>query len=134
MLTEHREDVVDLHELLDRIRAMLVQGLVAGKRVDAELEDVVLEGHKATSLALVFSELLGNALEHGGDRITITLTESGETVTMTVADDGTGFGDASDGTGMSIVRALVRDELRGTIEIVDDGGLVATVRFPAALS
>ena len=34
-LTEHREDVVDLAELLDRLRAMLVQGLVSGKTVSA---------------------------------------------------------------------------------------------------
>ena len=31
VLTEHREDDVDLGELVDRLRAMLVQGLVAGK-------------------------------------------------------------------------------------------------------
>ena len=134
VLTEHREDVVDLHELLDRIRAMLVQGLVAGKRVEAELADVVLEGHKATSLALVFSELLGNALEHGGDNITVTLAEAGDDVLMTVADDGAGLGNAIEGTGMSIVKALVRDELRGTLEIAERDGLVATVRFPSSLS
>jgi two-component sensor histidine kinase len=131
VLTEHREDVVDLHELLDRIRAMLVQGLVAGKSVEADLQDVALEGHKATSLALVFSELLGNALEHGGDNITVTLAEAAGEVTMTVADDGAGIGETVDGTGMSIVRALVRDELRGTIDTADRGGFVATVRFPS---
>ena len=37
----------------------------------------------------------------------------------TVADDGDGYGDAVDGTGMSIVRALVRDELGGTLELED---------------
>ena len=67
-LTEHREDVVDLAELVDRLRAMLVQGLVAGKEVTAELAPVELAGHRATALALVFSELLSNALEHGGAR------------------------------------------------------------------
>ena len=101
-----------LDRLLDRLRAMLVQGLVSGKRVEAELADVVLEGQKATSLALVFSELLGNALEHGGDQITVTLAEHDNDVTMTVADNGPGLGEASDGTGMSIVKALVRDELK----------------------
>lgn len=132
VLTEHREDVVDLHELLDRIRAMLVQGLVAGKHVESSLADVVLEGHKATSLALVFSELLGNALEHGGDEIVVTLAADGPDVTLVVADNGRGLGDAPDGTGMSIVRALVRDELRGSLATVDDRGLVVTVRFPAS--
>src|SRR5215212_8237207 len=58
VLTEHREDDVDLGELIDRLRAMLVQGLVSGKQVEAELESVSLAGGRATALALVFSELL----------------------------------------------------------------------------
>jgi two-component sensor histidine kinase len=39
--------------------------------------------------------------------------------------------DASDGTGLSIVRALVRDELGGALSLTDGGGLRAEVRFPA---
>src|SRR3989440_10315396 len=63
VLTEHREDTVDLAELLERLRATLVQGLVSGTEVTAELEEIELAGQRATALALVFSELLGNALE-----------------------------------------------------------------------
>jgi two-component sensor histidine kinase/putative methionine-R-sulfoxide reductase with GAF domain len=131
VLTEHREDVVDLHELVDRLRAMLVQGLGAGKQVTAELEDVELAGQRATALALVCSELLGNALEHGGDGISITLRERGDDVVLAIADDGAGMRGARDGTGLSIVRALVRDELGGTLELRDADGLHAAVTFPA---
>jgi len=130
-LTEHREDEVDLHELIDRLRAMLVQGLVQGRDVTSELAHVSLAGQRATALALVFSELLGNALEHGGGRISITLREAEADVVLAVADDGVGMQDASDGTGLSIVRALVRDELGGTLGFSDRGGLHAEVRFPA---
>src|SRR5438445_9193975 len=66
VLTERHEDDVELGELLDRLRAMLVQGLAADKHVHAELEPVSLAGSRATALALVSSELLQNALEHGG--------------------------------------------------------------------
>ena len=79
VLTEHREDVVELAELVDRLRAMLVQGLVAEKEVSAELAPVELAGQRATALALVFSELLSNALEHGGGHISITLRRTGTT-------------------------------------------------------
>ena len=130
-LTEHREDVVDLAELIDRLRAMLVQGLVAGKRVTAELTAVELAGQRATALALVFSELLSNALEHGGDNVSIVLERDGEDAVLVVADDGAGVGDSTDGTGISIVRALVRDELGGTLQLADTDGLRAEVRFPA---
>src|SRR5438093_557919 len=77
VLTEHREDAVDLAELLERLRATLVQGLVAGKQVTASLETVELAGQRATALALVFSELLGNALEHGGRHVSIELSRRG---------------------------------------------------------
>src|SRR4029453_11540702 len=100
-LTEHREDVVDLAELLDRLRATLVQGLVAGKKVTAELTPVELAGQRATALALVFSELLSNALEHGGENVSISLARDGAEVALVVADDGRGTGGAGGGTGMS---------------------------------
>ena len=96
----------------------------------ADLQDVELAGQRATSLALVFSELLGNALEHGGRHVAITLALEGDGALLVVADDGAGIGGAADGTGMSIVRALVRDELGGELRLADDGGLRAEVRFP----
>ncbi|HSF60709.1 MAG TPA: GAF domain-containing protein [Gaiellaceae bacterium] len=130
VLTEHREDDVDLGELVDRLRAMLVQGLVAGKDVVSELEPVSLAGQQATALALVFTELFQNALEHGGEHVSITLAQLNGDVVLTIADDGRGLAQDGDGTGLSIVRALVRDELRGTFELVSGGGTRARVVFP----
>jgi two-component sensor histidine kinase/putative methionine-R-sulfoxide reductase with GAF domain len=132
VLTEHREDDVDLAELIERLRAMLVQGLVEGKAVEAELEPVSLAGNRATALALVFSELFQNALEHGGATVRIELTQRNGDVSLAIADDGAGLArSADDGTGLSIVRALVRDELRGTLKLTSDAGLRAEVVFPA---
>jgi len=130
VLTDHREDAVDLAELLERLRAMLVQGLVSGKQVVAELEGIELAGQRATALALVFSELLGNALEHGGKQVSIELTRRGGDVVLAVSDDGVGLNGAVDGTGLSIVRALVRDELGGALSLREEGGVRAEVVFP----
>jgi two-component sensor histidine kinase/putative methionine-R-sulfoxide reductase with GAF domain len=132
VLTDRRDDDVELADLLGRLRAMLVQGLGARKQVETELEEVSLAGNRATALALVFSELFQNALEHGGDSVRIELAQRNGDVVLAIADDGGGIGDGGDdGTGLSIVRALVRDELRGTLELVDDPGLRAEVVFPA---
>jgi two-component sensor histidine kinase/putative methionine-R-sulfoxide reductase with GAF domain len=131
VLTEHREDDVDLAELVDRLRAMLVQGLVAGKDVSAELSPVSLGGQQATALALVFTELFQNALEHGGAHVSIALGRRDGEVALAIADDGDGMQGDGDGTGLSIVRALVRDELRGTLVLRDEAGLRAEVVFPA---
>jgi len=122
---------VDVGELVDRLRAMLVQGLVAGKDVTADLVSVSLAGQQATALALVFTELFQNALEHGGAHVSIELAQRDGEVMLTIADDGDGIHGEGSGTGLSIVRALVRDELRGTIHFRDEGGLRAEVVFPA---
>jgi two-component sensor histidine kinase/putative methionine-R-sulfoxide reductase with GAF domain len=131
VLTERRDESVDLGDLLERLRAMLVQGLGGGKEVSAALAPVTLEGARATALALVFSELLQNALEHGGTSVRIELAERNGDVVLAIADDGGGIDGASQGTGLSIVQALVRDELGGTLSLADDGGLRAEVVFPA---
>jgi two-component sensor histidine kinase len=51
---------------------------------------------------------------------------------LAISDEGPGIdAGAADGTGLSIVRALVRDELRGTLALTGEGGTRAEVRFPA---
>jgi two-component sensor histidine kinase/putative methionine-R-sulfoxide reductase with GAF domain len=132
LLTERRDEEVDLADLIGRLRAMLVQGVGGGKEVESALEPVELPGARATALALVFAELLQNALEHGGQKIRVELTRRDGDVLLAITDDGAGVpGDAPAGTGLSIVRALVRDELRGTLELSAERGTRAEVVFPA---
>jgi two-component system, sensor histidine kinase PdtaS len=131
VLTEQREEVVELRELLERLRAMLVQGLAVGKEVHADLESVSIAGNRATALALVFSELLQNALEHGGDSVRIGLVQHNGQVVLSIADDGKGIPADAGGTGLSIVQALVRDELQGRLELRSGEGTRAEVVFPA---
>jgi two-component system, sensor histidine kinase PdtaS len=132
LLTERRDEDVELADLIDRLRAMLVQGVGGGKDVTAELEPVSLPGSRATALALVFAELLQNALEHGGDRVRVELARRNGDVVLAIADNGDGVPDEiAGGTGLSIVRALVRDELRGTLDLSSADGTRAEVVFPA---
>ena len=133
LLTERRDEEVDIADLIGRLRAMLVQGVGGGKEVTAELEPVELPGARATALALVFAELLQNALEHGGNRVRVELHRRDGDVELAIADDGTGGVDQGRaGTGLSIVSALVRDELRGALDLRSDGeGTRAAVVFPA---
>jgi two-component system, sensor histidine kinase PdtaS len=131
VLTEQRDEHVELAELLDRLRSMLVQGLGAAKRVESDLEQVSLAGDRATALALVFSELLQNALEHGGNVVRVELAQRNGDVVLAIADDGEGLGEPTSGTGLSIVRALVHDELKGELSFRNEGGLRAEVVFPA---
>jgi two-component sensor histidine kinase len=127
-LTEQREEDVELSELIDRLRAMLVQGLGGGRDVQARLEPVSLAGTRATALALVFSELLQNALEHGAGTVRIELARRDGDIVLAIADEGAGADGEAAGTGLSIVRALVADELQGSFALA---GARAEVVFPA---
>ena len=60
----------------------------------------------------------------------VELARRGEEVVLAIADDGSGVGANTAGTGLSIVQALVRDELRGRLVLSSAGGTRAEVVFP----
>jgi two-component sensor histidine kinase len=59
--------------------------------------------------------------------VRIELSRRNGDVMLAIADEGEGAGDAGAGTGLSIVRALVRDELQGQFAL---RGSRAEVVFP----
>jgi two-component sensor histidine kinase len=78
----------------------------------------------ATALALILTELVTNAVEHGlrgrAGTVEIRAERSGAHLRTVVADDGVGLdpeaGGPLSGLGTQIVETLVRNELRGRIE------------------
>jgi two-component sensor histidine kinase len=130
VLTKRQDDDVELAELIEHLRVTIVQGLGSSKRVSTRLEQISLAGSQATALALVFTELLQNAIEHGGDNIAIELSSGNDAVALTIADDGPGISGEGEGIGLEIVRALVRDELHGQLELRNESGLRAELSFP----
>ena len=80
----------------------------------------------ATPLALVVTELIHNAIEHGleksGDYLRVEISHSDSHCTITVADNGAGLPEdfsivSSSNLGLQIVRTLTENELKGTIAI-----------------
>jgi two-component sensor histidine kinase len=64
--------------------------------------------------------------------VRVELARRNGDVVLAIADDGDGFREeAATGTGLSIVHALVRDELRGTLDVQSGPGTRAEVVFPA---
>jgi two-component sensor histidine kinase len=80
-----------------------------------------------TPLSVVMTELLQNAVDHGGfsaggGSVVVRLSTDGSTLAIDVVDDGRGIPpdfdlSAATGLGLSIVRTLVTTELAGTIEM-----------------
>ncbi|MEY4417796.1 MAG: hypothetical protein RIQ88_234 [Actinomycetota bacterium] len=92
----------------------------------------------ATPLAVVLTELVTNAYEHGlankVGHLTVTAKRSESKLTITVADDGVGF-DADlplTGLGTQLVKTLVESELRGKIEFRSEktGGTTVQLELP----
>ncbi len=100
-----------------------------------------LEPRIATPLALVITELIHNALEHGlaeeGLALGIHVSSIGSELSVTISDDGVGFPEGFDistspNLGLQIVRTLTENELRGTLSLVtDEQETRAVLTFPS---
>jgi two-component sensor histidine kinase len=94
----------------------------------------------ATPLALVITELIYNALEHGleeeGTELTIAIQRDGESAHVTIIDDGVGLPAGFDlaessNLGLQIVRTLTENELRGTLSLISNADETrAELKFP----
>jgi two-component sensor histidine kinase len=88
-----------------------------------------LEPRIATPLALVITELIHNALEHGlaeeGSALGIHVKVEPQEITVIISDDGVGFPIGFDiatspNLGLQIVRTLTENELRGSLTLITD--------------
>ena len=136
-LTEESGSGISSAVLLEKLRRNL-QGLVPeGKVISLQVEgdDLQLSPDCATSVSLVVSELITNALEHafpGRDRgrVVVRVFRGRLCSTVSVEDDGVGFRpeDVRRGSlGMGIVRATVEGKLHGQLRV--DTGPRGTAAF-----
>jgi len=133
-LSQGLGETVDFDEVVDRTISLAVEiaGSPAPVAVHREGAFGELEAENATPLALVLTELVTNAVEHGlaagGGTVTIVADRRGTALRIVVRDDGVGlpptFQAGRDGLGTQIVQALVGGEMRGRITWVSppDGG------------
>jgi two-component sensor histidine kinase len=139
---------VDLGEIVRQLVRMVGEGIISDDMpvrlvVDGDPGEVRAE--VATPMAVVLTELLQNAVEHGyprerlgagGEepRVTVSMANDGTQLLVRVVDNGVGLpaGFEVDGPtlGLTIVRALVTTDLGGTIEMHSAGGTVVEIRVP----
>ena len=125
---EHRP--INIRDVCQRVATQVVQvGTGPDQVIDVRVEgpSIRLPAGQATPTAMVVNELVLNALEHGVSqqkegRITIKLTDLGDSVRIVVEDDGMGVPpdfdpEQSDSLGLQIVHTLVTDDLKGNLEI-----------------
>ena len=146
-LSQAVEESVEFDDIADRLGAMVTEVSAHSDRVRVKRDGSfgVLPSASATALAMVLTELLQNAVEHGypesADRragdIRLGVRRLVGRLRVTVDDDGVGLPegftlDGSTNLGLSIVRTLIESELGGQLELgpAPSGGTRATVDVP----
>jgi two-component sensor histidine kinase len=145
-LSNQDSTVINIKDVSNRILNLTRQELVRPDRnIRFELEGppIYLPARQATACALVNNELLQNAVEHGFEEqslghVRLTLQDEGDQVVVRIRDDGSGLPDdfsidTSPNLGLQIVRTLVKEDLKGTIEMRNGDGAEAIITFPKAI-
>ena len=131
---------VAFDEVFDRIvhNAIELSSRPIDIRIEGRFEE--FDSQVATPLALVVTELIHNAIEHGleksGDYLRVHVLRTENSCTITVADNGAGLPSdfsivSSSNLGLQIVRTLTENELKGSISITRVGDETqAVLAFP----
>jgi two-component sensor histidine kinase len=134
-LSQAFDESVDFDDVADRLRVMVTDVHSGGPPVASVREGSfgTLPAAVATPLAMVLTELLQNAVQHGyadgreTGRIVLAARRIVGRLHVTVDDDGSGLPpgfdlDGSVNLGLSIVRTLVESELAGQLELGERPG------------
>lgn len=131
MLSMSAQEMVDFDEVADKLIVAVkdVSSLRSGVTLKRQGKFGALRPEVATPLALILTELIQNAYEHGlansGTKLEISVERSGDTdekLLLHVSDDGVGMPkdfniQKSETLGLQIVSTLVRNELGGKLDV-----------------
>ena len=112
---------VNLASLADAVARSTFDVFGATGRVLYEVRgNATLPARVGNGLAIVLNELITNALKHSGARrVTVEIEQGTDGLHVCVADDGHGMAvEQRAGSGLMIVRAVVKNELNGRFAIL----------------
>jgi two-component sensor histidine kinase len=130
-------EAIDMKEYIDHLLHDLTASLplqTTPIQLDTNI-DAIVPLRESVYVGLIINELVTNAYKYAfgaeGGTISVTLRQEGDRVTLTVSDSGKGFtyDPDSDSLGLKLIQTLARDQLRGTIETHTHPGTRFTVIF-----
>lgn len=145
LLSRRTDDEVAFEEILRTLTMVIRDSLLdPSKPVDFVIrsDGAVLPNGMITSMSLVVSELLQNAIDHAEcSSVTIGISTEPDCVELVIADNGVGFaaakaasggsGTGEERLGLTIVRTIIESELRGDLFIGENNpGALVRVRVP----
>ena len=128
ILAQSGVDQVNIADVISNVKSNTMRYFASPSfnvNVSIEGDDFEVDSGIATSVALIINELMQNSLKYAfvgkkGGQIRIIVTKGDLYSQITVVDNGCGFHADSQGQnrlGLSIVRTLVKDKLRGNLDI-----------------
>jgi len=142
-LSQTLDETVDFDDFIHRNLRLAADVAAASGKVRTVMDGGfgLVPAEDATALALVLTELVTNAVEHGfadgaGGQVEVAARRDGDRLEVTVSDDGAGLPQGQGpgtGLGTQIVQALVVNELRGEITWQPREGGGTVVRVTATL-
>ena len=142
-LSQTLDETVDFDEFIRRNLRLAADVAAASGQVRTVMVGQFgqVPAEDATALALVLTELVTNAVEHGlagraSGEVEVSAQRDGDSLIVAVSDDGAGLGEGDgpgSGLGTQIVQALVSNELHGEITWGPREGGGTTVRIDATL-
>jgi two-component sensor histidine kinase len=141
VLSEGVDQKVPFDQIFKRILMLIPETTSSySTTISSELEGSFgeLSAERSTTLALVLTEIVANAVEHGivdrSGKITVIAERTPKLLRIEVLDDGVGLpeGKLGSGLGTQIVRTLVESELRGKISWTSPirGGTKVVLELP----
>ncbi len=127
----------DLAEVIQNVGREIV-GCGPHLQLTVEAEHVTVPAHRAAVLALIVTELLTNAIQHGfrdGERgkIAVTLRPTeGNLLALSVTDDGAPLLNCANGIGLNLVARLA-EHLAGDLSVATNPKRF-TVTFPRSVA
>ncbi|HEU0288097.1 MAG TPA: histidine kinase N-terminal domain-containing protein [Nocardioidaceae bacterium] len=144
-LSQGFDETVDFDQVMDQLRHMVVEVASPGAAVTTERRGSfgTVPAAVATSLAMVLTEAMQNAVVHGFDtgpgHVVVTARRFAGRLEISVEDDGRGLPEGFDpetssSLGMSIMRTLVEGELSGRLVVAAGAERGTCVRVHAPLT
>ena len=141
VLSEGVDQKVPFDQIFKRILMLIPETTSSySTSISSEIEGSFgeLSAERSTTLALVLTEIVANAVEHGivdrSGKITVIAERTPKLLRIEVLDDGVGLpeGKLGSGLGTQIVRTLVESELRGKISWTSPirGGTKVVLELP----
>lgn len=132
---------IDLSRIIDCILRLYRTTPI---QISVDAQDLLIPYAKATSISIVINELLANCVKHAfpekfslaSPAVHISCHIADQDIVMQVRDNGVGISDEIDlntcqSIGFSILRTIIRNELRGTLKITDNHpGTSAMITIP----